>query len=112
MLVLYGLKSCDSCRKARQWLDSNAAEYRFQDVRLDGLGEARVRAWADQVGWEALLNRRSLSWRRLPQADKASDAEGVIALMVRHPELIKRPVLEAGGRVLVGFREAQYRSLL
>lgn len=112
MLILYGLKSCDTCRKARRLLDSRGAGYRFHDLRVDGLAEARVRAWADQVGWEVLLNRRSTAWRRLPQADKASDAGGVIALMTRHPELIKRPVLEVGSRLLVGFHEAQYQSLL
>lgn len=112
MLILYGLRSCDTCRKARRWLDTHGAEYRFHDVRVDGLAETRVRAWADQVGWEVLLNRRSTSWRRLPQADKANDAGGVIALMARCPELIKRPVLETGSRLLVGFRKGQYQSLL
>ncbi|EAR20256.1 ArsC family reductase [Nitrococcus mobilis] len=112
MLTLYGLKNCDACRKARRWLDANATDYRFRDVRSEGVTEAKLRVWAEQVGWEVLLNRRSTTWRQLPDTNQAIDSAVAIALMARYPALIKRPVLEAGERVLVGFREADYQSLL
>ncbi|MCO6441903.1 MAG: ArsC family reductase [Nitrococcus mobilis] len=112
MFTLYGLKNCDTCRKARRWLDANGADYRFRDVRDEGVTEAKLRAWAEQVGWEVLLNRRGSTWRRLPDAEQAIDSAAALALMARYPVLIKRPVLEAGERVLVGFREAEYQALL
>lgn len=112
MLTLYGLKNCDTCRKARKWLDANGLDYRFRDVRADGVTQAQIRAWVEQVGWEVLLNRRGTTWRQLPDADKPIDSAAAIDLMAWHPTLIKRPVLEAGNRVLVSFREAEYQTLL
>lgn len=111
-LTLYGLKNCDTCRKARKWLDAKGLDYRCHDLRADGLTQAKLRAWVEQVGWEALLNRRGTTWRQLPDADKLIDSTSAIDLMIRYPALIKRPVLEAGDRVLVSFREAQYQTLL
>ncbi len=112
MLTLYGLKNCDTCRKARRWLDVNGADYRFHDVRSEGVTEAKLRTWAEQVGWEVLLNRRGTTWRRLPNANQTLDSAAALALMARHPALIKRPVLEADKHVLVGFRESEYQALL
>lgn len=108
MITVHGLRNCDTCRKALAWMKDQGLAYRFVDVRADGIDEATVARWADEVGWEALLNRRGTTWRGLPDADKADvDGDRAVALMARHPALIKRPVFEAGGGVAVGFGDAQ-----
>ncbi len=108
-IILYGLKTCDTCRKARRHLDAAGVDYRFQDLRADGVDGERLRRWEAAVGWEQLLNRRSTTWRQLDEADRADlTAERAVALMIDHPTLIKRPVLEYGERVLVGYRASDY----
>ncbi len=112
MTTLYGIKNCDTVRKARQWLDAHGIDYTFHDLRSDGVSEADLRRWADAVGWETLLNRRSTTWRQLPaSAREGIDAERAIALMREHPTLIKRPVLQTGETLLVGFKPDDYAAL-
>lgn len=104
MISFYGLKNCDSCRKARTWLDAKGIANAFHDIREDAPDRATIAAWAAQVGWEKLLNRRGTSWRALPDASKDGiDEAGAIALMTGNPVLIKRPVMVDGDRVHVGF---------
>ncbi len=111
MLTIYGIKNCDSVKKARAWLDRNGIEYRFHDFRTDGLTPGMLQRWLDQLGWEALLNRRGTTWRQLPEATKATvDAERAGALMLEQPTLIKRPVLDDGKISQVGFKEADYQQ--
>ena len=116
MIVVYGLKNCDSCRKAVKLLEASGADFRFHDLRADGLPEDRLAHWLATAGWEILLNRRSTTWRELPEAQKGvTDADGVAALLRRHPTLVKRPVVEAGDSLVVGFgpkEQAAVRALV
>lgn len=110
MLTLYGIKNCDTVKKARAWLDRNGIEYRFHDFRNDGLNAKLLQRWSDQLGWEALLNRRGTTWRQLPETTRAIiDGKRAQALMLEHPTLIKRPVLDDGKVSQVGFKEADYQ---
>lgn len=112
MIEVYGLTSCETCRRARKWLAEQGIAHRFHDLRADGLDAARLRRWVDACGWEALLNRRSTTWRGLSEAERAGlDAGKAAALMSAHPTLIKRPVFEAQGAVLVGFSPAERARL-
>jgi Spx/MgsR family transcriptional regulator len=113
MIILYGIANCDTIKKARHWLDEHGVEYRFHDYRKDGLDEARVRAWVDELGWEALLNRRGTTWRKLPSATQDGiDRESAIRLMMEQPSIIRRPLLETGTSRLIGFSETSYAELL
>lgn len=114
MLTLYGLKNCETCRKARAWLDQQALAYRFHDFRADGLDAATLERLEAALGWEALLNRRGTTWRGLPESDRAGvDRNQALALMLAHPALIKRPVLAAeDGRTLIGFSPEHYAKTL
>jgi len=112
VIVIYGLKNCDSCRKAVKLLEAGGRPFRFHDLRADGLTGDRLARWLAAVGWEVLLNRRSTTWRDLPEVDKAGlDAAKAAGLMERHPTLVKRPVVEAGDRVVVGFGPAEQAAL-
>jgi len=112
MIVVFGLKTCDSCRKARRWLEDSSLAHRFVDLREDGIAQETLAHWIDAVGWERLLNRRSTSWRQLVESDRQGlDAERALALMETTPALIKRPVFDADGRILVGFDDAVRRTL-
>ena len=112
-LTLFGLKNCDSCRKARRWLDDNGVAYRFHDVRDDGLDAARLGLWAERVDWETLVNRKSTTWRGLPENTRASmDRRSAVATMAEHPTLLKRPVLERDDLLEIGFSPDRYASLL
>jgi Spx/MgsR family transcriptional regulator len=111
--VLYGIKNCDTMKKARAWLDANGVAYTFHDYKVQGIDRARLEGWAKKVGWEALLNRAGTTFRRLPEADKEGLGEKTaLRLMLAQPSMIKRPVLEAGGGLLVGFTPAKYEALL
>ena len=113
MIDVYGLKNCDTCRKALKWLSENGLEHRFHDFRRDGVDTQKLGRWAAARGWETLLNRRSTAWRGLSEADKDGvDGARAEALMAAHPALIKRPVFEAAGRVIVGFTDEQRQELL
>jgi Spx/MgsR family transcriptional regulator len=113
MISLYGIKTCDTTRMARRWLEAEGIEYRYCDLRGEGLDVQRLRAWAEMLGWETVLNRRGTTWRALPESSRSTvDFEKAIALMLAHPTLIKRPLLDLGhGRYHAGFTEAGYRSL-
>ncbi len=112
MTVIYGIKTCDTVRKARKWLESNGIEHRYHDLREEGLDQAELRRWVAELGWETLLNRRSTTWKQLSEADRAElDEANAVALMLAHPTLIKRPVLAREGHYRVGFKEAEYRAL-
>jgi arsenate reductase len=112
MIILYGIKSCDTCRKALKWLDSEGIAHRFHDLRADGLTAAKVASWVKARGWENVLNRRSTTWRELPEAARENiDARAATALMVKHPTLVKRPVFETGKEILIGFDAATRAAL-
>lgn len=112
MTTLYGISNCDTVKKAIKWLKDQSIEYTFSDFRKDGLTAGQVKSWANALGWEALLNKRSTTWRQLPDADKAGiDEASAIRLMTENPTLIKRPVLEHGATTLIGFSEARYQEL-
>jgi len=104
MLNVYGLRNCDTCRKARAFLEDHGIAHSFVDVRADGVSAEQVGHWADEVGWEALLNRRGTTWRKLDDDAKGDlDRDAAVLLMATHPALIKRPLFETRGRVFVGF---------
>ncbi|SCZ55759.1 ArsC family reductase [Thiohalomonas denitrificans] len=112
MAKIYGIKTCDTVRKARKWLREHAIEHTFHDFRADGLPEDRLTAWVEAVGWEVLLNRRGLAWRKLPAEKKANvDEVKALELIREEPTLIKRPVLEHDGAIRVGFSEGGYSEL-
>ena len=105
-LTVYGIPNCDTVKKARNWLADGGRDFVFHDFRKDGLEEAHITAWLAHVPMEKLLNKRGTSWRALSDADKANEDEAhLIALMLAHPTLIKRPVMQADGKVTVGFTD-------
>ena len=104
MITVFGIKNCDTVKKARAWLDAHAIAYAFHDYKIAGIDEPRLRDWAAELGWERLLNRAGTTFRKLAEADKAGiDEDKAIALMLAQPSMIKRPVLDLGARRLVGF---------
>jgi len=112
-VILYGIPGCDSVRKARRWLDEHGIGYTFHDYRKAGIEADRLARWVDAVGWEPLLNRRGTTFRQLDEADKESlDTDTAQALMRERTSLIKRPVVEHGDEVLVGFVEMTWKQLL
>ena len=113
--TLYGIKICDTIKKARKWLDEAGIDYRFHDHRVDGLEPARLDGWLDQLGWEALLNTRGTTWRKLDESLRASinNADSAAKLMLEMPAIIKRPLLCAPGQpMLLGFSELTYKKLV
>ena len=112
MLTLYGIRSCDTCRKARKWLDANAIEYRVHDVRVDGLNAEMLERWFADMEWQKLLNMRSLTWRRIPEVDRSDmDRDKAMGMMLEQPTLIRRPVLEGDDFIAVGFSPANYAKV-
>jgi arsenate reductase len=112
--TIYGIKNCDTMKKARAWLDKAGVDYAFHDYKTAGIERDRLERWAKKVGWETLLNRAGLTFKKLPDADKENVTEKkALALMLKQPSMIKRPVLELGGdRILVGFAADQYAKAL
>ena len=108
-MILFGIKNCDTVKKARRWLDDNGVEYQFHDFRQDGLEKSTLEGWLQSVKWETLLNKRGTTWRKLddPRKDKLNQAAAV-ELMLANPTLIKRPVVETDKGCLVGFKEADF----
>lgn len=103
--ILYGIPNCDTMKKARVWLDDHGVTYRFHNYKTDGIDDATLRRWIDQVGWEKLLNRAGTTFRKLDEADRQDiDADKAIRLMQAQPSLIKRPVLDRDGALTVGFK--------
>lgn len=112
MTRLYGIKQCDTVKKARRWLDAHGLAYRFHDFRADGLSENELAPWIKAVGWEALVNRRGTTWRNLDEQTRVNlDATSAAAALLAHPTLIKRPVLDHRGIIAVGFDAGHYQRL-
>jgi Spx/MgsR family transcriptional regulator len=112
MTTLYGIPNCDTMKKARAWLTEHAVDYHFHDYKKAGIDEATLRAWADELGWQTLLNTRGMMWRKVPQAVKDGiDQDSAIALMLETPSIIKRPVLDTGDARYVGFDPQTYARL-
>jgi arsenate reductase len=110
-VTIYGIKNCDTMKKARAWLDAEQVTYVFHDYKKDGIERARLEGWAQQAGWETLLNRAGLTFRALPEADKAAlTPKKAVALMAAQPSMIRRPVLDLGGKLLVGFKPDLYEK--
>jgi len=111
--TIYGIKNCDTMKKARAWLDARGVEYVFHDYKREGIAKAKLETWAKEAGWEVLLNRAGTTFRALPDKDKAGITQKTaIALMQAQPAMIKRPVLEYGGGILVGFKPDVYDAAL
>lgn len=112
MITLYGIKNCDTVKKARKWLEKNSVDYRFHDFREDGMNRVPLREWIEEFGWQEVLNRRSTSWRALSDAQKnGMDNQSALSLASGTPTLIKRPVIVAGNETRFGFKEATYKEL-
>jgi arsenate reductase len=111
-VTIYGIKNCDTMKKARSWLDERKVAYVFHDYKVAGIDRKRLEAWAKEVGWEALLNRAGTTFRKLSDAEKNDLTEKkAIALMVAQPSMIKRPVLETGGKIEIGFKPDKYAAV-
>lgn len=111
MITLYGIKACDTMKKARTWLDEQGVEYAFHDYKKEGIDAAHLRSWCAEHGWETVLNRKGTTFRKLDEADKQDiDTDKAIALMQANPSMIKRPVLDTGSQRLVGFKPESYAS--
>lgn len=107
--TLYGITNCDTVKKARVWLDGRGIAYAFHDYRKAGIAATKVQAWCDVAGWEAILNRAGTTFKKLPDAAKTGlDRARAIDLMCEQPSMIKRPIVEHAGGLLVGFKEAQW----
>ncbi|EMH4162549.1 ArsC family reductase [Pluralibacter gergoviae] len=112
MIIMYGIKNCDTIKKARRWLEAQQIEYRFHDYRADGLDAEMLHSFINELGWEALLNTRGTTWRKLDESVRAGvdNAEAAAALMLEMPAIIKRPLLCAPGKpMLLGFSESSYQ---
>ena len=109
--TIYGIKNCDTMKKARAWLDKHRVTYAFHDYKIAGIDRKRLEGWAKSVGWETLLNRSGMTFRKLPEKDKEGlTAAKAIALMLEQPSMIKRPVLELGNKLVVGFKPDTYKA--
>lgn len=112
-LHIFGIKACDTMKKARAFLDERGAAYVFHDYKAEGVTADRLKGWATKVGWEKLVNRAGTTFRKLPDEAKTDlDEEKAIALMVENPSLIKRPVLIRGDEILVGFKPEEYEGMV
>jgi len=109
MTTIYGIKNCETMKKAFAWLDDHGVRYDFHDYKKTGIDLARLKSWAKQVGWGTLLNTRGTTWRKLSPSQQANlDEAKAMRLMSENPSLIKRPVLEHGGELMVGFIPERY----
>lgn len=112
-MKLYGIKNCDTVKKARKWLDEHGVDYQFHDFKKDGLHEELLSRWESAVGWETLLNRRGTTWRKLPEEVRDTiSAQSARAIMLDNPSIIKRPVVESGDDVRVGFSADEWSAWL
>jgi arsenate reductase len=108
-ITVYGIKACDTMKKARAWLDAHGVAYGFHDYKTQGIDKARLEAWVKAAGWETVLNRAGTTFRKLPEAERADlTGKKAVALMLAQPSMIKRPVVEGAGALLVGFRPEIY----
>jgi len=112
-ITLYGIKNCDTMKKARAWLDSHAVQYEFHDYKAAGIDPAVLARWCGEVGWETVLNRAGTTFRKLPPEQQLGlDERKAITLMLAQPSMIKRPVLQYGKRLLVGFKPEVYEQVV
>ena len=113
-LHLYGIPNCDTVKKARKWLDTNGVEYAFHDYKKEGADEGKLAAWIADKGVDIVLNKRGTTYRKLSDAEKtkAGDGHKAVGLLVQHPSMIKRPIVEFEGGVLVGFKEDEWSANL
>jgi len=112
-MIIYGIKNCDTVKKARKWLETNQIEHEFHDFRVDGLTKAKLESWLEKAEWKKVLNTRSTSWRKLDDDQKQNIcSNSALELMLDNPTLIKRPVLEHTDGLLIGFKEEQYQQLV
>ena len=113
MTTIYGITNCETMKKARAWLDTHRVAYQFHDYKSAGIDKKRLEGWAKSVGWETLLNRAGTTFKKLPENQKEGlTAAKAIALMLEQPSMIKRPVLDVGGKLLVGFKPEIYANAL
>ena len=111
MITVYGIPNCDTMKKARKWLEANNIDYDFHDYKKKGITKAKLKDWCKQTSWEVLLNRRGTTWRKLDDETKANiNKTTAIEIMAENTSIIKRPVIENGDTVLVGFSEDEYKS--
>ena len=110
-ITIYGIKNCDTMKKARAWLDGHRVVYEFHDYKAAGAPSDRLKAWTSELGWKTLLNRAGTTFRKLPDAEKEGlNERKALALMLEQPSMIKRPVLDVGGALVVGFRPDSYAA--
>ena len=113
MITLYGIKACDTMKKARTWLDEHGVDYQFHDYKSEGIDAERLQAWCAEHGWEVILNRKGTTFRKLDDTQKSDlDQARAIDLMLAQPSMIKRPVLDLGDKTLVGFKPDNYQAAL
>ena len=111
-VTLYGIKNCDTIKKAKKWLKLNSVDYHFHDFRVDGINRSLLTTWLKQLEWETLLNMRGTTWRKLADAQRDGiNKTGAVALMLEQPAIIKRPVLSVKHKIFVGFREEHYKDI-
>ena len=111
MLTVFGIKQCDTVKKSRKWLQDNKIEHHFHDVRTDGLDAQMIQRWCNALGWESVVNKRSTTWRGLDEESKNGlNSHNVIALLLAHPTLIKRPIVEGDQTILLGFKPADFEA--
>lgn len=111
-VTIHGIRNCDTMKKARAWLDAAGVAHGFHDYKVSGIDRALLESWVDALGWETLLNRAGTTFRKLPEAEREGlDRARAVALMLAQPSMIKRPVLAAGGRLIVGFKPADYAAI-
>ncbi|WP_157018536.1 ArsC family reductase [Mesorhizobium xinjiangense] len=111
-ITIYGIKNCDTMKKARAWLDSKGIDYAFHDYKSSGIERDRLQSWCDELGWTVLLNRAGMTFRKLDEAEKQDlDAKKAVDLMAAQPSMIKRPVLDVDGQLTVGFKPDLYEAL-
>lgn len=112
MTILFGIKNCDTVKKARDWLNEQEIDYDFHDVRADGLTIDQIEQWIDSAGWEIVLNRRGTTWRKLDLSiQQSTTCDNVAALLLANPAMIKRPILDHNGIITIGFKSAHYQSI-
>lgn len=112
LITLYGIKNCDTVKKARNWLDAHRVEYRFHDFRSDGLERKALESWLRELGWQNLVNRRSASWKALDETTRETMTEGsALTEILKQPTLIKRPLLDTGHERFAGFTAASYETI-
>ena len=112
MIKMYGIPNCDTIKKARNWLKDNDVDYEFHNYKKDGVPEEKLKKWIKRLGWEVLLNKRGTTWRKLDETTKNNvDEKSAIKIMLDNPSIIKRPVLDDGRSILIGFSENEYKQL-